>query len=193
MVYAPVVLMGLLALASYWLLRATPELADPQAPRAARHDPSDVMRQFAVRTFGPGGGLRTEVFGEEARHYPDDGSMEIDRPRIRHTDDRGALVTANAQRAWSNAQHDEFVLRRDAVVVREAATLRSGERLERLEFRGEHLHVYTNERRLVAQEPVELWRGPNRVTALQLDYRDTERVALLTGRVRATLVARNKP
>ena len=36
MVYAPVVLMGLLALASYWLLRATPEVAGSPAPRAAR-------------------------------------------------------------------------------------------------------------------------------------------------------------
>ena len=193
MVYAPVVLIALLALASYWLLRATPEAAAPAPARVVRHDPTDVMRQFAVRTFDEGGALRTEVFGEEARHYPDDGSMEIDSPRIRHTDERGVLVTATARRAWANATQTEFVLRGNAIVVRDAATLATGERLERLEFRGEFLHVWSDQHRVTSDQPVELWRGNSRVTANQLDYRDTERVAVLTGRVRATLMPRSKP
>jgi lipopolysaccharide export system protein LptC len=193
MVYAPMVLMALLALASYWLLRATPEAAAPAPARVVRHDPTDVMRQFAVRTFDEGGGLRTEVFGEEARHYPDDGSMEIDSPRIRHTDERGVLVTATARRAWANGAQTEFTLRGNAIVVRDAATLTSGERLDRLEFRGESLHVWSDQHRVTSDQPVELWRGSSRVTANQLDYRETERLAVLTGRVRATLMPRSKP
>lgn len=53
-VYVPVLLMGLLALASYWLLRSTPEAPVPVAKAAAQHIPTDIMRRFAVRTYRAG-------------------------------------------------------------------------------------------------------------------------------------------
>lgn len=191
-VYVPVLLMGLLALASYWLLRSTPETPAPVAKAAPQHIPTDVMRRFAVRTYGAGGALKTEVFGQEARLYPDDGSMEIDQSRIRSTDPQGVVTTALARHAWINSAHDEFVLKDDAVVVREATALPTGEKLERLEFQGQHLHVYSATRRVVSEQPVVLIRGGNRITANQMDYTEhgRERVALLTGRVRAMLVGR---
>lgn len=191
-VYVPVLLMGLLALASYWLLRATPETPAPVAKAAPTHIPTDVMRRFAVRTYGPGGALKSEVFGQEARLFPDDGSMEIDQSRIRRIDEQGVVTTALAQHAWTNAAHDEFVLQGDAVVVREAAALPTGEKLERLEFQGQHLHVYSVTRRVVSEQPVVLIRGANRITANQMVYTEQrhERVAVLTGRVRAVLVGR---
>ena len=191
-VYVPVLLMGLLALASYWLLRSTPEAPVPVAKAAAQHIPTDIMRRFAVRTYGPGGALKSEVFGKEARLYPDDGSMEIDHSRIRSINPQGVVTTALAQRAWSNSAHDEFVLKGDAVVVREAAVLPGGERLDRLEFQGQHLHVFSATRRLVSEQPVVLIRGGNRITANQMDYTEQgrERVAVLTGRVRAQLGGR---
>lgn len=191
-VYVPVLLMGLLALASYWLLRSTPETPVPVVKAAPQHIPTDVMRRFAVRTYGPGGALRSEVFGQEARLYPDDGSMEIDQSRIRSINPQGVVTTALSQHAWTNAAHDEFVLKGDAVVVRDAATLSTGEKLERLEFQGQHLHVYSATRRVVSEQPVVLIRGTNRITANQMDYTEhgRERVAVLTGRVRALLVGR---
>lgn len=191
-VYVPVLLMGLLALASYWLLRSTPEAPAPVVKAAPQHIPTDIMRRFAVRTYGPGGALKSEVFGQEARLYPDDGSMEIDHSRIRSINLQGVVTTALAQRAWSNAAHDEFVLKGNAVVVREAAVLPGGERLDRLEFQGQHLHVFSAARRLVSEQPVVLIRGGNRITANQMDYTEQgrERVAVLTGRVRAQLAGR---
>lgn len=191
-VYVPVLLMGLLALASYWLLRSTPDTPVPAAKAAPVHIPTDVMRRFAVRTYGPGGALKSEVFGQEARLYPDDGSMEIDRSRIRSINPQGVVITALSQHAWTNSAHDEFVLTGDAVVVRDAITLSTGEKLERLEFQGQHLHVYSVTRRVVSEQPVVLIRGSNRITANQMDYTEhgRERVAVLTGRVRALLVGR---
>ena len=191
-VYVPVLLMGILALASYWLLRSTPETSVPVAKAAPVHIPTDVMRRFAVRTYGPGGALKSEVFGQEARLYPDDGSMEIDQSRIRSISPQGVVSMALSQQAWTNSAHDEFVLTGNAVVVREAAVLPSGERLERLEFQGQHLHVFSATRRVVSEQPVVLIRGGNRITANQMDYTEhgRERVAVLTGRVRAMLVGR---
>lgn len=185
-IYLPVVLMGLLALGSYWLLRATPEPELPVAERPPQHEPDYFMRGFAVRTFAPDGTLRSEVRGSEARHYPDNNSTEIDQARIRSQLPGSALTTARAERVTSNADQTEFVLRGNAVVVREAA----GANRPRLEFQGDHLRVLTDERRVLSEQPVLLLRGRDQIRANTLDFRDGTGVAVLQGRVQATLQAR---
>lgn len=188
-IYMPVLLMALLALGSYWLLRATPPPPGPEPERVVDHHPTDVMRGFAVRTYGPDGGLRSEVRAVEGRRFADDGSMEMDQARIRSFSDTGVLTTAEADRVWTDAGHVHYVLRGHAVVVRHAAQLPGMAPLERLEFQGDHLKVNTTERHVVSDEPVLLIRGGNRITAQRLDWADKEGVAHLNGRVRAHLAA----
>lgn len=185
-IYLPVVLMGLLAMGSYWLLRATPEMELPQSERPPQHEPDYHMRGFAVRSFGPDGALRSEVRGQEARHYPDTDHTEIDQARIRSQLPGSPLTTAMADRVTTNADQTEFVLLGNAVVVREAA----GPARPRLEFQGERLRVLTEERRVLSDRPVVLKRGRDQIQAHSLDFRETTGVAVLQGRVQATLMAR---
>lgn len=187
-IYLPVVLMGLLALGSYWLLRITPEPLAPVVERPPQHEPDYVMRDFAVRTFHPDGSLRSEVFGVEARHYPDTNHTEIDQARIRSVLPGGVLTTARAQRVTSNADQTEFVLRGQAVVVRESTA--SVPPRPRLEFQGEHLKVLVTDRRVLSEQAVLLLRGRDRIRANALDYHDDTGVAQLTGRVQAQLGVR---
>jgi lipopolysaccharide export system protein LptC len=187
-IYLPAVLMALLAMAAYWLLQATPPPLVAPEVKPEMHLPDSTMRRFSARTYGADKQLRSEVFGQEARHYPDDNSTEIDQARLlSHSPERG-LITATAERAWANAAHTEYQLRGHAIVVREATTLSSGKAVQRLEFHGEHLNVFSDDKRVVSDLPVRLVRGSDTVTADRLDYNDRERVALLTGRVRAVLV-----
>ena len=188
-IYMPVLLMAMLALGSYWLLRVTPAAPGPEPERVVDHHPTDVMRGFAVRTYGPDGGLRSEVRAVEGRRFADDGSMEMDQARIRSFSDAGVLTTAEADRVWTDAGHVNYVLRGHAVVVRHAAQLPGLAPLERLEFQGNHLKVNTQERRVVSDEPVLLIRGGHRITAQRMDWADQERVANLNGRVQAHLAA----
>jgi lipopolysaccharide export system protein LptC len=174
-IYLPVLLMGLLALASYWLLRATPGVPDERPPAPVTSEPDYFMRRFSVKVFDANGTLKNEVFGAEARHRPDSNTMEIDDARIR---------------AISNAEQTEFVLEGDAVVVRGAGRAADGSALPRLEFRGELLRVYTDPQRLVSERPVLLLRGNDRLQADSLDYRAADNEALLRGRVKVQLSAR---
>lgn len=186
-IYMPVVLMGLLAMGSYWLLRSTPPAVVPTPVRPAVHEATDVMRRFSVRTYSGDGTLRSEVFGQEARRFPDDRSMEIDHARVRAIDPNGSVITAEAERIWVNAGHEEYELTGNAVVVREAAKLPSGQVLARLEFQGEHLYIYAQDKRLLSRRPVLLLRGADRITADHMDWSERDGVAHLTGRVRAQL------
>ncbi len=190
-IYLPVLLMGLLALASYWLLRATPAPAEPKAARAPTHEPDYFMHRFSVKLFDAGGALRSEVFGAEARHHPDTDTTEIDQARIRSIGINGQQTTATAQRIVSNAEQTAFTLDGNVVVVREPAPAGQAQTLPRLEFRGESMQVSTVPERVVSERPVLLLRGGDRLSADTLDYQgDDQRVAVLTGRVRATLAPR---
>jgi len=186
-VYLPIMLMGLIALGTYWLARNTPALGVVEAPAPPTHDPDTVMRGFSVKTFDPTGRFRSEVHGTEARHFPDTDTLEIDQPRIRSFSEGGDQTVATARRALSNADGSEVQLFGDAVVTRTAAPPQPV-----LEFRGDFLHAFMNTERIVSDKPVELRRGADRFTADSLAYDNVDRVLLLNGRVRGTIAARQE-
>ena len=188
--YLPVLLMGVLALASYWLLRATPAPEAPQAARPVSGEPDYFMRGFSVKAFEPDGSLKSEVVGDEARHHPDDDRIEIDNARIRNIDPEGRPTVASAKLVTTNADNSQFILQGNAVVVREAAVGPNGEALPRLEFQGEYLKVFLDPERVISDQPVVLLRGGDRLVADTLDYRGDAGVADFKGRVKARLVPR---
>ncbi len=185
-IYLPIILMGVMAMGTYWLARNTPTLGMPETQQPAKHEPDYFMRRFSVKTFDAAGNIKSEVYGTEARHYPDTDTLEIDEPRIRSFNGRGELTVATARRALSNGDGSEVQLFGDAVVTREATNAKGHER-PRLEFKGEFLHVFANTERVKSHKPVELTRGNDRFTADTMDYYNVEQVMELRGRVHGVL------
>ena len=186
-IYLPILLMGLLALASYWLLRATPIPEVPPAERELVHEPDYHMRRFSVKVFDANGRIKSEVYGAEGRHYPDTDTLEIDKARIRNYSPEGMLTTATAQRVTSNGDNTEFVLEGDAIVVRQAGKNAAGKRLPRLEFHGEYLRVLTKWDILSSDQPVLLIRDNDQMRADSLLYRGDRQAAVLKGRVKVQM------
>lgn len=187
-IYLPVLLMGLLALGTYWLVRSTPLLETEVEQKAQRQDPDYTMERFSIKTFDASGRLKSEVYGEQARHYPHTDILEIDQVRIRSFNERGFMTVATARRALTNNDATEVQLMGDALVVREAVVDRQGAALPRLSFSGEFLHAFLEQERIRSHKPVELVRGSDRITADSLDYSNFDQVMELRGRVRGTLV-----
>lgn len=187
-IYLPVLLMGVLALGSYWLLRATPEVLAPVVERPVTHEPDYFMRGFSVKVFDASGALTSDLYGAEARHHPDTDTTEIDQARVHSVQPGGAVTTATAQQMKSNGSQTEFVLTGNAVVIREGGRKADGAAQPRVEFRGQQLRVITQPQHITSDQPVTLVRGKDRLDADTLDYRGDERVAVLRGRVRAQLV-----
>jgi len=185
-IYLPVLLMGALALGSYWVVRQTPAAPEPTGERPVSNEPDYTMRDFALRTFGLGGQLQTELTGREIRHYPQTDTTVVEDARMRRFDPEGRLTTAQAAELWTNGEQTEYRLRGDVRVVQGHDPAAAN----RTEFRGQSLTVYVNEERLASQEPVTLWRGPHRISANTLQYDRSTGVAQLQGQVRATLEAR---
>ena len=190
-IYLPIILMGLIALGTYWLARNTPVFSLPEAARPARHDPDYYMREFSVKTFDADGSLKTEVFGSEARHYPDTDTLEIDKPMIRAYNARGGLTVATATMALTNADGSEMQLTGDAVVKREA--IKGAAEAPPLELRGEFLHIFVNSEQVKSHKPVTLIRGGDTFSADRMEFENVGRVVELEGRVRGTLHPTRKP
>ena len=190
-VYLPIILMGLMAMGTYWLARNTPSSPAAAGQRTATHEPDSFMRGFSVKTFDAQGRLKSEIFGTESRHYPDTDTFEIDKPRIRSFNTRGELTVATAKHALSNADGTEVQLTGEAVVTREASTDTDGKSRPKLVFRGEFLHVFVDTERVKSHKPVELTRGDDRFTADSMEFNNLDQVMDLRGRVSGVLTPRH--
>ncbi|MBA3058890.1 MAG: LPS export ABC transporter periplasmic protein LptC [Gammaproteobacteria bacterium] len=186
--YLPIILMGLLALGTYWLVRSTPLLMLQGKEAQVRHEPDYFMRNFSVKSFDVAGRLKTEVFGADARHFPDSDMLEIDLVRIRSFDETGGLTTATARRAVTNADATEVQLFGEARVVREPPAHKTAQAQPRMEFRSEFLHAFMDTERFVSDRPVELLRGNDRFTADSMEFDNIKRVMDLKGRVKGALM-----
>lgn len=190
--YLPVLIIGVLALGTFWLVSNTPSPADVSQPQAARSDPDYRMQTFAMRTFGENGHLKTEIKGDQGRHFPDTDRLEVDGAHIRGYDAAGQLMTATARQAISLRGGDEVELRKDAVVVREAGPNVQGQMQPRMEFHGDELRAFPNDNKVQSDLPVLIIRGQDRITANRLDYDHNTRVVDLQGRVRGVLQPRGE-
>ena len=192
-IYMPLLMMGLLALGTYWLARNNPGFSAPETAKEVRHEIDYFMKKFSVRTFDEIGRLKSEIFGDEGRHFPDTDILEIDQARVRSLRPDGSITLATGNRAYTNGDASEVQLTGNARVVRDAWRDASGKEFPRLEFRGEFLHAFLNEERVTSNKPVVLNRGLDQFTGDTFDYDNLGRVANLKGRVRGVLVPRSAP
>ncbi len=186
--YLPVMLMGVLALGTYWLVRSAPVFMPVEAERTPTHDPDYFMKKFSVKTFDATGRIKSEVTGADARHFPDTDTLEIDQVRIRSFNEEGQLTIATANRALSNADGSEVQLFGNALVVRDSVTGKAGQTTPRLEFQGEFLHAFMKTEQVKSDKPVQLTRGKDRFTGDAMDYDNLARVMQMRGRVKGLLV-----
>ena len=185
--YLPVILMGIVALATYLLARNTPVFLPAAAARDATHEPDYFLRDFTVRSFDVNGRLKSEVSGTEGRHYPDTDTLEIDQPTIRSYAKDGRMTVAQAGRAITNADGSEVQLFEQAVVVREA--LQAGVGKAPITLRSDFFHIRMNTEEIRTHLPVQLTRGDNDTfSADQMRYDNLARSLELTGRVRGVLM-----
>jgi len=168
--YLPLTLMGLLALATWWLVRNAPQVLLPETPARPTHEADHFMRDFSVKSFDADGRLQSVVRGRLGQHYPDTDTLEIDHVDIRSTNAQGRVTTATARRAISNADGSEVTLLGDAVVERAAPQVAGQREVPVLRLQGQRLQAWAQTERVRSDDPVTLVQGGDMVTADTLDY-----------------------
>lgn len=187
-IYLPILLMGVLALGSYWLVRNTPIFSSGDVAAPVTHEADYFMRDFSVKNFDALGHLKSEVFGSEAHHFPDTDTVEINQVRIRSVNPQGLVTVSTADRGLSNGDGSEVQLFGNAVVVRQAVVDKGVVVQPKMEFRGDFLHAYLATERVRSNKPVTLVRGADTFTADSMDYNNLDRLMQLDGRVKGILI-----
>jgi lipopolysaccharide export system protein LptC len=182
MAYLPLLLMGMLALATWWLVKNTPLAPVPSAQAPQHHDPDYTMQDFTLQRFVAAGQLRVQIEGTQLRHYPDNDTVEIDQVRVRVLGEDGSVTRASARLALSDGKGTQVQLHGDARVVRETQ-----DGSEPIEIRGEFLQLFVESQRVWSDQPVEMLQGGNDVHAAGIDYDHRNRVAQLQGPIKARL------
>lgn len=189
-IYLPLVLMGLLSLLTYWMVRNTPALNEPEEVRPAVHEVDFYMRGAQVNTYDKDGRLQSQLSGAEMRHYGDNDAVEMDLPRWQSTAPDGRVTLATARRGLSRDDGSEVQLVGDAVVVRQAWSRPGSTPLPRLEYRSEFLHVFARDDRIESHLPVRFFSGSDEFGADSFRYDHQGRTLQLEGRVTARLQPR---
>ena len=182
--YLPLLLMLLLALATWWLVKNSPSGPGPAADLAVRTEPDYTMSGFALERFDAQGRLKLRIEGAQMRHLPATDRIEIEGVQIRAIAPDGRLTLAHARRALGNGDGSEVQLMGGAEITSEDA---SGQPLV---MRGEFLHAFLLSERVKTHLPVLVRYGNTEIHAAGLVYDHAARRLDLSGPMRMTLAPR---
>lgn len=182
--FLPLLLMALLALASWWLVKNSPRPLAPPEPQAVSPDPDYTMTTFSLERFDAAGRLKLRIEGARLRHFPASDRIEIDAAHIRAIAADGRVTLASAQRAVGTGDGSELQLMGGAEVTSEDAAGLP------VVMRGEFLHAFFVTERVVTHLPVMVQRGATLVQAAGLEYDHAARRLALAGPLRAVLAPR---
>jgi lipopolysaccharide export system protein LptC len=182
--YLPLMLMALLALATWWLVKNSPRVSQQSAASVASTEPDYTMHRFAIERFDATGRLKLRIEGEQLRHFPASDRVEIQTPRIRAIGPDGRVTVAQARRAVGNGDGSEVQLIGEAQVRSE---YRNGQTLL---VQGEFLQAYFITERLRSDQPVRVTLGASEFKAAGLDYDNVAQRLDLQGPLRAELPPR---
>jgi lipopolysaccharide export system protein LptC len=182
--YFPVVLMLLLAGATWWLERVV-ELSEPQTPGNSRHDPDAVVDRFTVTRFGPEGKAGSTLTAARMLHFPDDETTELDAPRVVQLPKDAPPVRIRADRGTVSKDGDEVHMHDNVIVTRDATADRP-----ELRVTTTYLHVWPKDE--VAPEPVTIIEGDSRLAGVGMEVRAKSREFELHSQVKGSLAPASK-
>jgi lipopolysaccharide export system protein LptC len=181
-IYLPLILFGLLALGSWWLVRSMPELLPPGIDRQLRQDPDYQLEKFTVKSFDASGRMTREISGQSATHFPARQELHIQDIRLFAENEVGTRIEAQAQKGVSLEKEQQVNLSGNVVVVRSADT-----QGPRMVMKSQTVTALVDEDRLVSNTPVEIVRGGDVVTAQSMDFDTRNGQYKLQGQVKSTL------
>lgn len=161
----PISILLVLAALTFWLRYAT-DLAETHGDGKHRHDPDFIVNDATLRKVSADGNLQYTLFADEIRHYPDDDSTELDRPKLVHLHPTKPPVTISASHGRMGPKGERVDLR-EKVEVQRAATAEQPPLL----VETPQLTVLTDEERAFTKSPVLITQGASwvRGVGMQVD------------------------
>lgn len=185
--YLPVVIMGFLALGTWWLVRSSPQPLRLDVSENPSAGPQYKLHAFTTQSFDPQGRLRGEVIADFAQYDGQTDTLVMQGIRLRSVDEQGRVMQAEADQARANNALDRFSLlgrARAWQVSMDKEKTPAGPQPGWV-FQGEQLEFDGQTKQLRSQGPARLQRGKDSLSAQQMQYDDTRKRLSMQGQVRA--------
>ncbi|HQR50333.1 MAG TPA: LPS export ABC transporter periplasmic protein LptC [Methylophilaceae bacterium] len=177
-IWFPLAILLLLALLTLWIDHAV-QPPSPKGDGSSRHDPDYKMENFSAVKTDLNGNPHHLLAAVEMRHFPDDDSTELVRPRFtQYTVDKPYLqIEGQRGLVSSNGENVYFM---DNVKAVRGATKDKGE----LTLVTDYLHIIPDQDLAVTDHPVTITQVPGTVIkANGMELNKRERTLKLSGRV----------
>jgi len=189
--YLPIALMAFFAIGTWWLVRNTPKLDEGGSVHPVRHESDYQLQQFSIQSFDAQGHFKSQLWGEQALHYPDTDTLEIKQVRLHGLDLHGATTRGSALRALVSANSTQVELTGQVHLVHQPAPAANA--TAAMTFDSEALHIDTERDELHTATPVVIAQGGKRFSANGMTYQHEQGQLELRGQVRSTLTPQRHP
>jgi len=190
--YVPVILMGILAMLSYWLIKNTPELETNKPKLELKHEIDYELKSFSVKTYRQSGQLQSLIIGDRAKHFADTETLEIDLPQVQVMDLNQNKTTATSTRAISNADGSELQMIGNAILIKSRAPDASIKTQDMFELRSEYLNFLMDDEVIKSHLPVDIKKQASHFSAMSMDYDNLNQTLKLKGRVRGFVESKSQ-
>ena len=176
-------LLALLTALTFWI----DKVAEPPAAKrdgSTRHDPDYIVNNFTTLRTNGFGNPRYKLEGAEMRHFPDDDSTELTKPRFSLYSFKKPTTEIIADRGQVSANGENVYFMDNVKVVR-AATQQKAE----LSMVTDYLHIVPDQDLAKTDHPVTILQAPHTVLrANAMQFYKKQGVLNLQGRVKVHYV-----
>lgn len=176
----PLLLLLMLAGLTFWINKTV----QPQVPKidgSSRHDPDYIMSNFVTTQTDINGALRYKLAAAEMRHFPDNDSTDLIRPRFTQFATNKPYTQLEGLRGHVSANGEQIELF-DNVRVKRPAYAEKGE----MTVDTDYLQIFPDQELLRTKSPVIIRQGPKTIIyATGMIYDKKQQTVTLLHKVRA--------
>ena len=187
----PLALLIFLAVLTFWINR-TVQPPVPKLDGSSRHDPDYIMKNFVTTQTDIKGDLRYKLAAVEMRHFPDDDTTVLQRPRYTQFAIGKPYTQVEGLRGYVSSNGEEVQLVDNVKVTRQAFADKGEMTVET-----DYLKILPNQDLVTTESPVVIRQAPKTVIyATGMVYEKNKQTVTLLHKVRAhyekPLLANNK-
>ena len=125
----PLMVLGVLAFITFWI-DSTVKLGLPKMDGSNRHDVDYFVENFVTTKTDLNGNLHNMLAATEMRHYPDNDTTELLRPRYTQFGENKPYTQIEAQKGFVSPNGEEVEFKGNVIIIRQAFEGRGEMRLK---------------------------------------------------------------
>lgn len=185
----PLIIMGALTLATFWLVKKTLPPEKSTIERVRLHEPDYTISNGALSALNEFGYTKYRVLGKKVIHYDDDASIDIDVPRMRLFPPEKVPITVKADTGHLDGDLTILDLINNAEIFRPAqAATNTQPAKPRMLARSSYFKVLINDDVIETDKPITLEQGLSIMQSTDGGtFNNIEQSMVLSGKVKGRI------